>query len=137
MLRAIEPGNISDVWHRVRAGLEDVMCATSDDWLPEDIYMSLKLGQSALFMGEGDRGEYLGFLVMKMAPTHHGEELVIWCAYSATKRPLMREFLPQIEEVARSAKAQKIVFHSARPEWAKAAKRIGFAPAQVKYEYSL
>jgi len=113
------------------------MAATSDDWMPEDVYMSIKQGNSALFVGEGESGEYLGFLVMRMVHTFHGTNLEIWCAHSATKAPLMRQFMPEIEALAKGAKAQKIVFKSTRPEWASVGKRLGFTPAQVTYEFSL
>lgn len=136
-LRAIEPRDLSFEWERVRLGLLEVKKATTDDWLPEDVYMALRQGGAYLYVGEDEHGDYLGFLVMRLTPTFHGSKVEIWAAHSATSRPLMREFWPQIREVARRAGAGKISFSSARDEWAAAAKRLGFTPKQVTYEFDL
>lgn len=137
MLRPIEAKDLSFEWERVRAGLLVVKQATTDDWLPEDVYMSLRQGGATLYMGEDDDGDYLGFLVLKLLPLFHGSKVEIWCAYSATKRPLMRTFWPQIQVLAKQVGAQKITFASARSEWGAGAKRLGFNPAQTTYEYNL
>lgn len=137
MLRVIEPKHLATEWERVRAGLVEVKKATTDDWLPEDVYMAIRQGQAVLYIGTGDAGEYLGFLVLRLLPTFHGSKLEIWCAYSATSAPLMRTFLPHIRAVARNAGADRISFSSAREEWAAAARRLGFSPQQVSYELTL
>lgn len=136
MLRWIEPKDIVFEWERVKAGLIEVRKATTDDWLPEDVYMALKQGHAALYVGEND-GDYLGFLVVKLMPTFHGSRLDIWCAYSASKVPLMRRFFPEIQKLAKSAGALSIGFSSAREEWQTAAKRLGFVTKQINYEFSL
>lgn len=137
MLRAIPPKDIGCEWERVRAGLLAVKAATTDDWLPEDVYMLLKGGGATLYVGEDDAGDYLGFLVLRLVPTFHGSKLEIWCAHSATSKPLMRTFWPKIIDVANKAGVNLIGFSSAREEWAQAAKRLGFTPKQVSYEFTL
>lgn len=136
MLRRIEAKEVGAVWEQVRVGLVAVKKATTDDWLPEDVYMALKQGHATLYMGENE-GAYLGFLVLRLVPTFHGARLDIWCAYSATKVPLMRRFFPEIQKVARQAGAQAIGFSSAREEWQAAAKRLGFVTRQINYEFTL
>jgi hypothetical protein len=137
MLRSIEPKDIGDDWERVRAGLVEVKKATTDDWLPEDVYMCLKSGTAVLYIGEDEQGDYLGFLVMRRVNTFHGAKVEIWAAHSATSRPLMRMFWPDIEAVAKQAGANGITFSSAREEWQVAAKRLGFIPKQITYEFTL
>jgi DNA-binding transcriptional LysR family regulator len=137
MLRVIEPKHLGAEWERVRAGLLEVKKATTDDWLPEDVYMALRQGHAVLYIGEGAAREYLGFIVLRVVPTFHGKKVEIWCAYSATNVPLMRRFFPHIKAVARNAGVDLISFTSAREEWAAAAKRLGFAPKQVSYEFTL
>lgn len=137
MLRAIHIKDISHDWDRVRAGLIEVKAATTDDWLPEDVYMSLKSGGSNLYIGEDDTGDYLGFIILRLAQTFHGSKVEIWCAHSATKTPLMRTFWPHIQAICRNAAADKITFSSAREEWQVAAKRLGFTPKQISYEFTL
>ncbi len=137
MLRAIAIKDIAHDWDRVRAGLLEVKQATTDDWLPEDVYMALKTGGATLYVGEDEQGDYLGFIVLRLVQTFHGSKVEIWCAHSATARPLMREFWPQIQDVCRNVGADKISFSSAREEWQVAAKRLGFVPKQISYEFTL
>lgn len=137
MLRVIEPKHLGMEWERVRAGLVEVKKATTDDWLPEDVYMALRQGHAALYIGESAAREYAGFVVLRLVPTFHGTRMDVWCAYSATRVPAMRRFLPHIRAVARNAGAGSIGFSSARPEWAAAAQHLGFVPKQVTYELNL
>lgn len=136
-LRPVPPNEIGYEWELVRAGLLEVKKATSDDWLPEDVYMAIKTGAAALFIGEDQHGDYLGFLVLKLVPTYHGKRMDIWAAYCSGKQSAMRIYLPKIKELAQKAGAGSIGFTSARPEWAKAAPRIGFKSVQVTYEMQL
>lgn len=136
-LRPIEPRDISFEWDRVRAGLLIVKRATSDDWLPEDVYMAIKTGDAALFIGEDEHGDYLGFVVLKLVNTFHSKRLDIWAAYCSGKQPAIRLYLPKIKELAQRAGASGIGFSSARPEWLKAAPRFGFKPVQTTYELSI
>lgn len=137
MLRVIEPKDLAPEWERVRAGLVEVKKATTDDWLPEDVYMALRQGHASLYIGTGAHGEYLGFVVLRLLPTFHDSKVEIWCAHSATKRPAMRKFLPHIKAIAANNGASRISFSSARPEWAAAAARLGFCQKQVSFELTL
>ena len=137
MLRVIEPQYLAAEWDRVRAGLVEVKKATTDDWLPEDVYMALRQAHASLYIGTGANGEYLGFVVMRLVPTFHGSRADVWCAHSATSRPALRAFLPHIKAIARNSGASRIGFSSARPEWAAAARRLGFTPKQASYELTL
>lgn len=137
MLRLIDAAGLAPVWDRVRAGLVEVKAATTDDWLPEDVYMALRTGAASLYIGVDAAGAYLGFVVLRQMGTFHGSKIEIWAAHSATAAPLMRTFWPHIKAVARKAGAGLISFSSAREEWAAGARRLGFKPAQVNYEFSL
>jgi len=137
MLRVIEPKHLAAEWERVRAGLLEVKKATTDDWLPEDVYMALRQGHAVLYIGSGDAGEYLGFVVLRLVATAHSTRMDVWCAHSATSKPALRHFLPHIRAVARNAGAASIGFSSARPEWECAAHRLGFSRKQVSYELNL
>lgn len=137
MLRAVEIKDICFEWDRVREGLVEVKKATTDDWLPEDVYMSLMSHGASLHIGENEQGDYVGFLVLQLVPTFHGKKLDIWAAYSATKKPLMRQFWPEIIALGQSAGANKITFRSKRDEWLIAAPKLGFVPGQTIYEHTL
>lgn len=137
MLHPIEPRHLAAEWERVRAGLVEVKKATNDDWLPEDVYMAIRTGQAVLYLGTGDAGEYLGFLVLRLVATTHAKKMEIWCAYAVPGVSVMRRFLPHIKAVARNAGVSGILFSSARQEWSAAARRLGFSPASVSYEINL
>lgn len=137
MLRAIAPNDLHLEWERVRAGLVEVKKATSDDWLPEDVYMSIRQGGAVLWTGEDEGGGYLGFVVLKLVPSWHAATLEIWCAYSASNTPLLARFWPEIQAIGKNAGANVIGFGSARPEWQQVATRLGFKPKQTHYEFSL
>jgi hypothetical protein len=136
MLRAIAPQDIGFEWERVRAGLLEVKKATTDDWLPEDVYMSLRQGGAVLWVGEDEHGDYLGFVVLKLVPTFHGARLDVWCAYSATNTPLLARFWPDIQAIAKNAGAGVIGFESDRPEWQQVATRLGFV-SRPRYEFTI
>lgn len=133
MLRRITPNDLVFEWERVRHGLEICRETTSDDWLPEDVYMAIKSGNAALYVGEDD-GDYLGFLVVQLLPMFHGARLHVWCAYSATDKPLMREYMQRVREIAQAAGAKKITFSSTREEWVTVSKRLGFKVGQTNFE---
>lgn len=136
MLRVIEPKHLAVEWERVRAGLVEVKKATTDDWLPEDVYMALRQGQAVLYIGTGEGGEYVGFLVLRLVAATHSTKMEIWCAYAVPGAHALRRFLPHIRAVAANAGASGIIFSSSRA-WGAAARRLGFAPANVSYELNL
>ena len=137
MLRPIAPKDLIFEWDRVRAGLLEVKKATTDDWLPEDVYMSIKQGGAVLYVGEDDEGDYLGFMVLRFIPTFHGARLDIWAAHSDSPMRLMRRFWPEIKAVARGAGADRISFTSARDEWHAVADYLDPATQQTIYEFTL
>lgn len=137
MLRPIAPKDLIFEWDRVRAGLLEVKKATTDDWLPEDVYMCIKSGGAVLYVGEDDHGDYLGFVVLRFVPTFHGATLNVWCAHSVATGWMMRRFWPDIRKVAQGAGANKISFTSTRDEWLTAADRLDTATQQTTYEFTL
>ena len=129
-MRLILPDDLHTVWDEVRTGLVEVQKFSAEDWFPEDIYMAIKGGNAALYVG------YTGFLVMQLIPMYHGKRLHVWCAYSKG-RPALRVFLRFIKETALSAGARKITFLSPRDEWLSVSKRGGFKPTQTIFELEL
>jgi len=75
--------------------------------------------------------------VLRLVPTFHSKAVEVWCAYSASKRPLMRRFFPHVQAVARNVGATLISFASARDEWEAGARHLGFHKAKTTYHYPL
>jgi hypothetical protein len=137
MLKPIATSDLHFEWERVRAGLLIVKGTTSDDWLPEDVYMMLMTGAASLYVGEDETGEYLGFMVLQAQPMFHGRKLHVMCAYSATSRQLMRTAWAELQQLAKQISATKITFISNREEWNRVAPRLGCMPAQTQYEFEV
>lgn len=137
MLKPIAPKDIGNDWERVRAGLLVVKQMTTDDWLPEDVYMLLKNGGATLYIGEDDEGDYQGFIVLRLIPTFHGSKVEVWCAHSSTRRPIMERYWPEVQAIAKQAGASRISFSSAREEWHRVAPRLGFTPKQTSFEFTI
>lgn len=135
MLRIVASDDIGREWDRVRIGLVEVKKATSDEWLPEDIYMALKMGSASLYIGEIE-GKYAGFVVLRLINDFHSKNVEIWAAYSATKQPLMKLFWPEIQKIGKQVGASRIRFTAARG-WDAGAKMLGFIPKQTMYEFNL
>lgn len=136
-MRFIPPNDLIFEWERVRTGLIEVKKHSTEDWLPEDVYMSLKTNNSALYIAEDKEGEYLGFLIVQLLPTFHGKRLHVWCAYSNNDKPLLRLFLRDLHDMAKQGGANKITFTSPRDEWLAVGKRGGFKPANTTFELVL
>lgn len=136
-MRYVPPESLVFEWEKVKTGLARVKQHSSEDWLPEDVYMSLKLNNSSLYIAEDKDGEYLGFLILQILPMFHGKRLHVWCAYSNDDKPLLRLFLRQMHELAKTAGASKITFTSPREEWMTVGKRGGFRPSQTTFELNI
>lgn len=136
-MRYVHPDQLIAEWERIRAGLLEVQKNSVEDWLPEDVYMSLKTNNSALYIEEDQDGQYLGFFIAQVLPTFHGKRLHVWCAHSATGKPLLRVFLRSIRELAEQVGTSKITFTSPRSEWQSVSGRGGFKAAQTTYELAL
>lgn len=136
-MRYIPPDDLIFEWERVREGLSVVKKNSSEDWLPEDVYMSLKINQSSLYIEEDKDGEYLGFFIAQILPMYHGKRLHIWIAHSANKQPMLRTFLRSIRELAAQTGMKKITYTSPRDEWDSVSPRGGFNKQQTTYALDL
>jgi hypothetical protein len=133
-MRLVPPDQLIYEWERVRAGLLRVQENSVEDWIPEDIYMSLKLNNSALYLIEDKAGDYLGFMILQVLPTFHAKRLHVWCGYSTNEQPLLRIFLREVKEIAKQCGCKSVTFTSPRDEWEKVAGRGGFKGRQTTYE---
>jgi len=124
----IEPNNLRQVWDYVREGLLKVKEASSEPWIPEDIYCDCYSGRSMLWlMVENDQP--VGFGVLQPV----GDSLHIWAGYG---KFLMDEGFRHAEEIAKSGGARRITFESNRPGWARMADKHGYKPVRWAKEVS-
>ena len=133
----IKPNDLHDHWPQIKEGLKQVRKYGSNEWMPEDVYMSIKMGESHLHVGY-DGEQYLGFIVTQTQKTHKGAALHIWAVYSQAKDfNLLREVMPTLKEWAGNVSAHKLTFSSNRHGWKKAAEKLGFEETVTWYEQEL
>lgn len=130
-LEWVNPNNLHDWWPQIREGLEKVK-KHGDNWLVEDVYLSIKHGQSNIHIGTV-AGDYRGFLVTQQLQGYDGPILHIWACYSSDRKEadLLTLGMAYIEEWATNIKAKRITFHSPRKGWEK--NTLGFKPVQIIY----
>lgn len=129
----IHPDQLHAYWPTIRPGVESVMRESGNGWIPEDVYLSLKLQQSTLHVGYVDN-RYQGFVVLTPTKVHDGSNLHIWLTYSEPSATMLPTFFPAIRECAEAMRAKRITFHSSRPGWARVAPTLGFEATQTIYE---
>jgi hypothetical protein len=132
-LESVPSEMLQPVWKTILPGLRKIERRNASHWIAEDVYAAIRNGQSHLYLAK--RGDYYaGFVILTMLQGWDGLALHIWCAYSTGGYDPLSEFIPEIEKVARQAKARRITFLSNRA-WDRD-KRIfnhGFKVNQVEY----
>lgn len=130
-LTLIPQEDLNAVWHLVRDGMA-VVARYGDGWIPEDVYHACKNGHATLHLAECD-GDYDGFVVLSLRAGFTGLELLVWTGYSPTNGQPLGLWCEQIKDLAKQAKAKKVIFYSPRRAWAKVALEMGFEERQVMY----
>ena len=136
-LEWIKPSQIRDVWPQIKEGL-----ATLEDkqkeWLIEDIYMALKLGNCNLHKITDEHG-YIGFIITQQQENYGVLTLHIWVGYSNRHNfNVVVHAFDSVREWAKSIDAKKITFGSHRKGWAKQAEKVGFtASPNIIYQMEL
>ena len=128
---------LSDYWPRVRAGLEVVLKKNPANWIPEDVYMQVKLKNSLLVVGEDSTGEFVGFYVMTMRQVFDGLECFMWISYNKGEKSIIEFCEKRLKDFCQHAGARRIVTLSNRPGWAKFGERFGFKQTQIQFECEL
>lgn len=96
-------------WDRVLPGVRAALEHQKEGLRPEDIYFELRSGKAHLFMGDD------GFVILTEILTHTGaKEMLIWLAYSWAQAPVMKQYMPAIDEIAMQARYAAIQFVSTR-----------------------
>lgn len=104
----IHPDNLKDHWEFIRKGLEQVIKkGGSDGWIPEDVYLALKVGRSHLYLG--DRA----FLVVTPTDGFNGKKLFVWAAYSEIHGGI-EKYRPFVRDLAKQIGASRYEFQSMR-----------------------
>jgi hypothetical protein len=140
----IAPENIRDCWTRVKAGLERVLEVSSETWIPEDIYVHLRMKLATLYLAfDGD--VYRGFFVteVKRDPFTNEPYINIWILHGEPTKgehfadvgAFVEETLGFIDGLA-SGNGYRLIRMSGREGW-KRYLRGHFKPTRICYERQL
>lgn len=136
-LFGVESTKLHVWWPLVRTGLEEIVRRTSPEWIPEDIYASLRQGEHTLLLGyEGEL--YIGFAIVgrRNSPFSGRPVMFVWAAYTQVPNRLG----PFIEDLLQGAKSQgykDVVFQSPRIGWQRLLKSHGFRLREYIFECKL
>lgn len=118
----VPPDSVRQAWPFVRQGLDHVLQKSPEPWIPEDVYASLTVGKSVLWLAKRD-DVCVGFVV---AYQSHGN-FHIWVAYGFLDGQI-KQWFALLADIAKGGGAQRITFDSWRPGWSRVAKDLGFKP---------
>jgi hypothetical protein len=140
----IAPENLRACWTRVKLGLERILAVSTETWLPEDVYVHLRMKLAQLYLAyNGD--EYRGFIVTESKRDNFTNEpyLNVWLLYGEPRTGdhfaevgmFVDETIGFIDELARGA-GITLIRMSGREGW-KRFLRGNFKPIRVCYERQL
>lgn len=116
----VTPATLRQHWPRILGSLCVVRAKNDNDWIAEDVYHSIKSGESACHLAY-DGEHYAGLLVTKLSIAEYSgtRSLFVWIAHNEGAPDVMDAGLPLLREMATRANAQRITFGSPRKGWAK------------------
>ena len=124
------PHELHDYWPFVKEGLGKIKQTAQDDWLPEDVYTSVRNDTAHLYFTQA----HDGFVVVNLLSGYDGGgEMHVWCAYGEDVDLLQES--KELDEVARELGCKRITFFSARKGWAR--NKIGYEEVHTLYRKRL
>ena len=115
-MRYVPPSELHRYWESIKKGLVKVLHKSQADWIPEDVFCSLRNGTSTLHVFN------TGFVVLTPKNDFGGVTLFVWVAFG--KGDVFEEQMPEIRKIAANMGARRIRFESSRPGWAKRFKYV-------------
>lgn len=126
-LIAIAPIDLPRFWPEIRDEVATI--DIPDGMISEDAYAMCRQNAATLFYLMLD-DKRVGWMICRLALP----DLHIWMLKAENDYDVMREFRPELMEIARGAKAKTLTYGSMRQAWAKVAPKHGFKMRMVVYE---
>lgn len=130
-LRYIHQSNLHPYWELIKPGLSKVKEHSTDGWIEEDVYVSLKNGSSTLHVGYID-GEYVGFVILSPKQGYNAIKLMVWCVYAQTDYDPIDTFIEDLKQMGRNIGAKQLTFASPR-DWTRRLKKYGWVPVKQTF----
>lgn len=135
MLQPLQPIYLSRVWHMIKPGIEEIIEEMNretihETWIPEDVYSSIKSGQSVLWVC--DEGWMI--TILRTEGYTGLKQVFVWMAYSYDhNKDIVTDNDRMIEEYAKSQGCSMVQFQSNRLGWRKRAKELGYSMGPITY----
>ena len=137
-LEQVPAEDIRLAYQWIESDLYEITERSYADWIPADIYSSLKTGTATLSMGYTTTQQYVGFLVTCLIHDAGGRPtLFVWAVHQSHKHNYKEQVFDFLEQIARELGAESIEFHSSRPGWERVASRQGFEMVAKIYKRDL
>ncbi|AXQ30439.1 hypothetical protein D0B54_17925 [Solimonas sp. K1W22B-7] len=104
----LQPADIRREWPRIAAQVAAIL--QGDEETPEEVYAECRFGRAQLYRSAD------GFVVLKKYPREDTgrPELLLWLAHGEGGRDLLRQYQPQLIDIARAVGAATLAFRSRR-----------------------
>lgn len=136
-VRIVDPKYLQSWWELVKPGLAEIRRRTEPTWISEDVYVSLRQGDSTLWIGfEGDT--FVGFaIVLTRNNSFNGDKsLIIWTLFMALTNRL-DNFIESVKKQALEQGYDQVVFQSPRRAWERRLASKGFVVGDLNFECRL
>jgi hypothetical protein len=121
-------------YERIESDLNIIRKKSYSDWIPADVYLSLRTGRSTLYMFYKE-DSYVGFLVCSISTDTSGElTLFVWATYQKPEYNYIEVGFEVLDKLALEKNAKAIEFHTSRPGWEKTAGAQGFKLTSYIYK---
>ena len=134
-MQYVHPNDLWRVWQQIRPGIEEILEELNKEclnelWLPEDVYASIKKGESVLLFGEE------GFVVFQIQADNYTQtkKFFVWlgCSFDPSTNVLETAH-QQLLDIAKQYQCQLMEFKSSRRGWHRRAKDMGFYTGPTSY----
>lgn len=151
----IVAGQLHHYWPFLRRGLDAIVQKVHPDWIPEDVYVSLRANNAQAYIIYGE-GTPVGFLIayLERRSFNNALDLFIWAGWSLPMKEMemlgfnagqtlmieqyavnhLRTLAQQQGEAKPEDKIRKIMYLSPRPGMSRRAEKWGFHKTLVRYE---
>lgn len=130
---AIPPEKIKAAYNIIEKDLQKVISKSYSDWIPADVYSSLRNKNSELVVAYEEEN-YAGFLVLSILNEFGGEKkLFVWVAYANPEYNIAEETFDFLSRAAKNSNLVAIEFDSSRSGWMRVAKQQGYKAISTTY----
>tara|TARA_R100000458_G_scaffold53886_1_gene56517 strand:- start:6334 stop:6777 length:444 start_codon:yes stop_codon:yes gene_type:complete len=113
-------------FEKIEPHLKKIIKKSYSDWIPSDVYLSLRDEESDLYMFY-DEDIYIGFIITQFIKNRSGEgTLFIWASYQKPEYNYRDIGFTFVDKLAEQLNAVAIEFASSRQGWKTEAPKAGY-----------